>query len=291
MKMKILIALMLIIASGLQSAAKVTEIDDIWDIKYNNRPMVIEAYASWCQPCRIYRPIVERLSREYEGTVDFYKVNVDNPDAVDFIDRYEVNSVPLTVFLWDPSGDATVKHSVEQGLMNYDELKYHIEETISKQYKQNTYSSTSAFGWSSGLSADAAMAYTDFIPDMQNFLGEWQGSYNGNESKLWFFKQGGELQGVGGALDSQMFSLINSVYWVARKFDWDHKRNALLLTDILPETPMSPFAHIDDGIFRERYLQVHNRRIIMEVEEFKVADGLVYREPFNTYTVEYHRCS
>lgn len=88
-----------------------------------------------------------------------------------------------------------------------------------------------------------------------------------------------------------MFSLTNSVYWVARKFDWDYQRNALVITDVLPDRPMSPFARIDDGIFRARYLQIQNDRIIMAVEEFKAANGLVYNEPFRTYTVEYHKVS
>lgn len=252
MKLKMLIAFMLVIATALQCAAQVTEIDDIWDIQYNHRPIVIEAYASWCQPCRKYSPIVERLAREYEGKVDFYKVNVDNPDAEDFVYRYEVNSVPLTVFLWDPNGDACVKHSIQRGLMSYNELKYYIEETIAKQYRPNSYSSTSVLGWSSGLEADAAMANADFVVDMRHFLGEWQGLDNGNESKLWFFKEGSEFHGVGGSPDSQMCSLTNSVYWIARKFDWYFKRDALVITDLLPGTPMFPFAYIDNGIFRAR---------------------------------------
>lgn len=94
--------------------------------------------------------IIERLAREYEDCVDFYKVNIDNPDAVEFIDRYEVNSVPLTVFLWDPKGDATVKHSVERGLMGYDELKQYIEDILDKQFKQSTYNVPSSLDWSSG---------------------------------------------------------------------------------------------------------------------------------------------
>lgn len=131
---RIVIFLMAILAIAINGKAEVVEIDDIWDIRYNNRPMVIEAYASWCPPCRAYSPIIERLAREYDGRVDFYKVNIDNPDAEDFIYRYEVSSVPLTVFLWDPLGDATVKHSVERGLMGYDEVKRYIEEALSKHY-------------------------------------------------------------------------------------------------------------------------------------------------------------
>lgn len=290
MKSKHLITLIILISAGLCGSAKVTEIDDIWDIQYNNRPMVVEAYASWCPPCKIYAPIVERLSREYEGRVDFYKVNIDNPDAVDFVDRYEVRSVPLTVFLWDPQGDATVKHSVERGLMGYDELKYYIEETLGKQFKQSAYSVPSSLGWSSGSSSDAFMTYTDFIPEMAPFEGEWIGHENGYESKLWFFKEGTEFQGVGGVLDPERFSLVNSVYWIALGFGWDEEKNTLFISDVLPSEPASPFSKINNGTFRYRYFTKSGDKVIMNVEEYNVSNGHLPSSPSRTYAAEYTRC-
>ena len=278
---------MLMIASGLQSGAKVTEIDDIWDIQYNNRPMVIEAYASWCQPCRIYSPIVERLSREYEGKVDFYKVDVDNPDAVDFIDRYEVNSVPLTVFLWDPLGDATVKHSVQQGLMGYDELKYYIEETMGKQYRPREYSQPYTFNWESGAKYEGADTYT---PRMAPFEGEWQGVENGFQSKLWFYKRDNEFEGYGGTLNPSLYSLVGTVYWLTLGFGWDDEKDTLFLSDVLPSEPTSTFSRINNGKFRMRYFKMSNGRLNMEVEEYTVNNGQLSSAPSHTYTVEYQRC-
>ena len=291
MDIRIITASIITIFSIFCSSAEVTEIDDIWDIQYNNRPMVIEAYASWCQPCRVYSPIVQRLSREYEGRVDFYKVNIENPDAEEFVYRYEVNSVPLTVFLWDPQGDATVKHSVERGLMGYDELKHYIEETLSKQFKQSAYTVPSSFGWSSGSSYDAFMGYTDFTADMAPFEGEWIGTENGFESKLWFFREGSEFQGVGGTLDPQRFSLVNSVYWVALGFGWDDEKNTLYISDVLPSEPTSAFSKINNGTFRYRYFTKINNKIVMDVEEYIVSHGNLSSSPSLTYTVEYTRCS
>lgn len=290
MKLKNFAALLLSVSAASQCAAKVTEIDDIWDIPYNRRPMVVEAYATWCAPCKVYGPIVERLSREYEGKVDFYKINIENPDAADFIDRYEVNSVPLTVFLWDPEGDATVRHSVERGLMSYDELKHYVDETLGKQYRQSAYQAPSSLGWSSGTSPDGFMADADYIPAMAPFEGEWQGEENGYESRLWFLREGNEFQGVGGVLDPRRFSLVNTVYWVALGFGWDDEKDTLFISDVLPSAPASPFSRIDDGTFRLRYFKVAGGKILMEVEEYTVANGHLSPSPSRVYTTEYSRC-
>lgn len=291
MNIRLIIALIFSIFATAGGFAKVTDISDIWDIRYNNRPVVIEAYASWCQPCKVYGPIVERLSREYEGRVDFYKVNIDSPDAEDFVYRYEVTSVPLTVFLWDPQGDATVKHSVERGLMGYDELKYYIEEALSKQFKQSAYSIPSSLDWSSGSSYNAHMCKADFTADMAPFEGEWIGTENGYESKLWFFRDGSEFQGVGGVLDPERFSLVNSVYWLILGFGWDDERNTLYMSDVQPTEPTSSISKINDGTFRYRIFTKINDKIVMDVEEYTVRNGNLSSSPARTYTAEYTRCN
>ena len=172
MKLKTFISLVFMISSVLPSLARVIEIDDIWDIQYKKRPLIVVAYASWCKPCQIYEPIVERLSGEYEGKVDFYKVNVDNPDAEDFIDRYDVRSVPLTVFMWDPLGDATLEHTKERGLLSYDELKHYIEATIKKHHHESSSSETTTstiLHWEWGRSY---ARLEEFIPLMAHFEGK-----------------------------------------------------------------------------------------------------------------------
>ncbi len=59
---------------------------------------VIDFYADWCGPCRVFGPTFEATSKEGEfKEVTFFKVNVDQNE--DLSGKYNVMSIPTTVFL------------------------------------------------------------------------------------------------------------------------------------------------------------------------------------------------
>jgi thioredoxin 1 len=46
----------------------------------NERPVVVDFWASWCGPCKMVAPEIEKLAVKYAGDVDVVKVDVDaNP--------------------------------------------------------------------------------------------------------------------------------------------------------------------------------------------------------------------
>lgn len=47
----------------------------------SGRPTVINAWASWCGPCRKELPFLGRAAKAYDGRVDFLGVNVADPDT------------------------------------------------------------------------------------------------------------------------------------------------------------------------------------------------------------------
>ena len=55
-------------------------------------PVVVDFWAQWCAPCLAAAPVLEELSKEYTGKIDFAKVDVDanGPLAV----KYGIAAIP-----------------------------------------------------------------------------------------------------------------------------------------------------------------------------------------------------
>jgi len=62
-----------------------------------DRPVLIDFWAAWCKPCLMVAPIVDELAEEYDGQINFVKVDVDqNPKTAA---RYNIMSIPtLLIF-------------------------------------------------------------------------------------------------------------------------------------------------------------------------------------------------
>lgn len=81
---------------------KLVEITDqnFNDIIYNNKiPIVLDFYATWCQPCHVMGSLINRLSKEndLENEVLLGKVDIDTNPAL--AKKFEIRSVPTLLFI------------------------------------------------------------------------------------------------------------------------------------------------------------------------------------------------
>jgi thioredoxin 1 len=67
-----------------------------WDFK-GDLPAVIDFYADWCGPCKMVAPIIEELSDEYAGKVDFYKIDTEAEQELAM--AFGIQSIPSLLFI------------------------------------------------------------------------------------------------------------------------------------------------------------------------------------------------
>ena len=73
------------------------------DWKYLGKlPAIIDFYADWCGPCKMVAPILEELSKEYDGQLLIYKVNTDVEQELSAV--FGIQSIPTLLFI-DTAGE------------------------------------------------------------------------------------------------------------------------------------------------------------------------------------------
>ena len=57
------------------------------------KPVVCDFFATWCGPCKMLAPVMEKMQEEYGDKAEFVKVDID--ENMELSARYGIMSIPL----------------------------------------------------------------------------------------------------------------------------------------------------------------------------------------------------
>ncbi len=61
--------------------------------------LVVDFFANWCGPCKMVGPVLEELSKEYEGKATIVKVDVDQEQEL--AAQFNVMTIPTIILFKD----------------------------------------------------------------------------------------------------------------------------------------------------------------------------------------------
>lgn len=86
-------------------------------------PVLVDFGATWCPPCKMIAPIIERIAKEYDGKLRIYEVNTDNDPGL--AQRFGITGVPTLIFFKKGEPVKTVV-----GFREYDALKAIVDSIL-----------------------------------------------------------------------------------------------------------------------------------------------------------------
>jgi thioredoxin 1 len=75
------------------------------DVLKSDTPVLVDYWAEWCGPCKMIAPILDEVSRDYDGRLRVVKLNVDDNQAVPA--RFGIRGIPTLMLFKNGAQVAT----------------------------------------------------------------------------------------------------------------------------------------------------------------------------------------
>jgi len=111
-------------ANEARSATEAPDVD--WflkEVSENPKLVLVDFNATWCGPCRVLAPRLDKLASEYPAQVEILPIDVD--DHPDLAQHYQASSIPMVLVMHRGKVLDTIV-----GAVDYDKL----EETVMKHF-------------------------------------------------------------------------------------------------------------------------------------------------------------
>lgn len=77
---------------------KVFNYEENQEWKYEgDLPCLVDFYADWCGPCKMVAPVLDELSKEYEGKIHVYKIDTEREQEL--AGAFGIQSIPSLLFV------------------------------------------------------------------------------------------------------------------------------------------------------------------------------------------------
>lgn len=65
------------------------------EVLKSDKPVLVDFTATWCGPCKMLAPIVDKLADEFAGTYKVAKIDIDEAQSI--ARKYGIRSVPTVM--------------------------------------------------------------------------------------------------------------------------------------------------------------------------------------------------
>ena len=93
------------------------------EVLASEKPVLVDFWATWCMPCRMFKPAFDRAAKDYSSKAVFVSVNIDENEEL--AKAYSVRSIPYVVVL--RKGEEPVTHL---GAMSYDDFRAFLNDAL-----------------------------------------------------------------------------------------------------------------------------------------------------------------